>query len=74
MLEFLTYVISELIFYSVVKPIGVTYRWARSGFKRGFLEVWDDHPRQNYPAGAFVVIGVIMVVGIVKIARQASVG
>ncbi len=67
MLEFLTYLISEVLFYSIVKPIGVTYRWARSGFKRSFIDVWEDHPRQNYPAGAFLVIGVIGAVGIIKI-------
>ncbi|MEM9327499.1 MAG: hypothetical protein AAGA85_17665 [Bacteroidota bacterium] len=73
MIEFLVYLITELIFWSIVKPIGAIYLWVRSGFKRNFEEVWTDTPKyKNWNVGAFLVLMAIAAVGLIKIIRATQ--
>ena len=71
MLEFFGIFFSELLFYLIIKPVGVFYRWMKFGFRARFMDLWEDHPRENYPAGAFVMIGIITAIGVIHIIRDA---
>ena len=72
MLESFSVLIGEALIYAIVKPIGVTSRWIAGGFCRPWSQLWNDYPRLNYPVGAFILIGIIAIVGLAKMVEAIT--